>query len=124
MTSYRVDKTKISVSIDALDIYFSLNTAIPLAQLANEILSNVFKHAFVRGDGGEVRVSLVPDNNEKERYVLTISDNGAGLPEGIAFPHGGNLGFQLIDALAKQLKGKIKFSSQSGVTVEVVFSEY
>ena len=121
MTSYRVDKTKINVEINALDTYFGLNIAIPLAQLVNEILSNVFKHAFVQTGKGEVKISLTPDRTIKNRYVLTISDNGTGLPQNVVFPHGGNLGFQLIDALAKQIKGKISLTGENGVTVEVAF---
>ena len=126
MTSYRVDKTKITVEIDALDTYFSLNIAIPLAQLVNEVLSNVFKHAFAGGGKGDVKISLMPesDSSAKNRFILTISDSGAGLPADVAYPHGGNLGFQLIDALAKQLKGKISFSNGNGVTIEVAFSDY
>lgn len=123
MTSYRVDKTKINVEIEALDTFFSLNTAIPLAQLVNEVLSNVFKHAFVHGKSGLVRISLVPDGSTVNRFILTISDNGNGLPPSMVFPQGGNLGFQLIDALAKQIKGKITCYSENGVTVEVIFNE-
>ncbi len=123
MTSYRVDKTKISVEIDALDTFFGLNTAIPLAQMVNEVLSNVFKHAFAKGVSGVVRISLSPDSETKNRYILKISDSGAGLPSDVSYPQGGNLGFQLIDALAKQLRGKITFSNGDGVTIEIVFSE-
>ncbi|HNX23680.1 MAG TPA: histidine kinase dimerization/phosphoacceptor domain -containing protein [Spirochaetota bacterium] len=123
MTSYRIDKTKINVEIDALDTYFDLNIAIPLAQLVNEILSNVFKHAFVNSGGGNVKISLTPDIVVKNRYVIKISDNGTGLPPAVEYPHGGNLGFQLIDALAKQIKSKISLTSENGVTVEVAFTD-
>lgn len=121
MTSYRVDKTKIDVEIDALDTYFGLNLAIPLAQLVNEILSNVFKHAFVSSGSGLVKISLTPDHTVKNRYILKISDNGEGLASGVAYPQGGNLGFQLIDALAKQIRGKISLTSENGVSIEVAF---
>jgi two-component sensor histidine kinase/PAS domain-containing protein len=121
MTSYRVDKTKISVEIDALDTYFGLNLAIPLAQLVNEILSNVFKHAFVRSGSGLVKISLTPDHTAKNRYILKISDNGEGLRPGVAYPQGGYLGFQLIDALAKQIRGEISLTSENGVSIEVAF---
>jgi two-component sensor histidine kinase len=123
LTSYRVDKSKIRVEIDALDTFFDLNTAIPLAQLVNEVLSNVFKHAFKKGDEGLVRISLSPDAELKNRFILKISDNGSGLPSDAVYPHGGHLGFQLIDALAKQLRGRITFSNGGGVSIEIVFSE-
>jgi two-component sensor histidine kinase len=123
MTSYRVDKSKVIVEIDALDTFFDLSTAIPLAQLVNEALSNVFKHAFAKGAEGLVKISLSPDAELKSRFILRISDNGVGLPPDTAYPHGGNLGFQLIDALARQLRGRITFSNSEGVSIEVIFSE-
>lgn len=123
MTSYRVDKSKIRVEIDALDSFFDLSTAIPLAQLVNEALSNVFKHAFAKGDEGLVKISLSPDAELQNRFILKISDNGTGLSSNTVYPHGGHLGFQLIDALAKQLRGRITVSNGEGVSIEVVFSE-
>ncbi len=123
MTSYKVDKAKIYVEINAFDTYFSLNTAIPLAQLVNEILSNSFKHAFVNRTEGSVKISLSPEDGVPNRYMLTISDNGGGLPSGVTYPEEGNLGFQLIDALSKQLKGKIAFSGEGGVSIKVLFSD-
>ena len=123
MTSYRIDKTKINIEIDALDTFFGLNTAIPLAQLVNEVLTNSFKHAFIKSEKGYVKISLAPDNNAVNRYILTISDNGDGLPTEVTFPDEGNLGFQLIDALSKQLKGKISFSCEKGVSIQVIFSD-
>ncbi len=120
MNSYRIDKTKIYVDIDAMDMHFSLSVAIPLAQLVNEILSNAFKHAFNEGIDGEVSISLKPDHESGELYRLTISDNGSGLPVGVFYPQG-NLGFQLIDALVKQIRGRITFVSNNGLTVDLFF---
>ena len=95
------------------DISIGLGAAIPLAQLINELLSNSFKHAF-RGDGeGSVDISLTGTGGEKG-YTLIVSDDGSGFPDGVIYPNSGNLGFQLIDALIKQLRGKLVLSSQGG----------
>lgn len=123
MTSYKVDRKKINVDIDALDTFFNLNIAIPLAQLVNEILSNVFKHAFKDGETGNVEISLKPDYKKQNWFDLSIADNGAGLPPDVNFPEGGSLGFQLIDALVKQLKGDIDFFSERGVACRIKFSD-
>ncbi|HPS58349.1 MAG TPA: histidine kinase dimerization/phosphoacceptor domain -containing protein [Spirochaetota bacterium] len=120
MNSYRIEKDQVEVKITAGNIQLGLNTAIPLAQLVNEILSNVFKHAFPKGRRGSVAVELTRDS-ESGVNRLNISDTGTGMAEGISFPEGGNLGFQLIEALVKQIRGTISFSGNNGVLIQVEF---
>jgi len=122
MSSFRIDRQRIRVSLDVSDINIGINTAIPLAQLINEILSNSFKHAFTDRDNGIVNVSL-HRSEENKNCTLVISDNGNGLQGDVVFPQGGNLGFQLIDALIKQLRGKYTFNCGTGVSFSIIFSE-
>jgi two-component sensor histidine kinase len=112
MSSFRIDRQRIRVSLDVSDINIGINTAIPLAQLINEILSNSFKHAFAGRDNGIVNVSL-HRSEENKNCTLEISDNGNGLRGDVVFPQGGNLGFQLIDALIKQLRGNYTFNCRT-----------
>ncbi len=120
MNSYRIEKDQVKVSITAEDIQLGLNTAIPLAQLVNEILSNIFKHAFPSGKTGRVDIELAR-NSETGTNMLNITDTGTGLAEGVSYPGGGNLGFQLIDALVKQIRGRVTFSGEDGVSIRVSF---
>lgn len=120
MNSYRIEKEIVKVSISVQDIQLGLNTAIPLAQLVNEILSNVFKHAFPAGRSGMVEISLARDA-DSGRNSLLVRDTGTGLAEGVTFPSGGNLGFQLIEALVRQIRGTIEFEGTDGVTIRVEF---
>jgi len=61
--------------------------------------------------------------DEGKNCTLLISDDGPGFPAGIVFPQNGNLGFQLIDALIKQLRGKYTLKSENGVSYTIEFSE-
>jgi two-component sensor histidine kinase len=54
--------------------------------------------------------------------MLSFSDNGIGFPDGVSFPDKGNLGFQLIDAFIKQLRGKYILSLNEGVSFFISFS--
>jgi two-component sensor histidine kinase len=122
MSSYRIDRQKVRVSLDVSDINIGISTAIPLAQLINEILSNSFKHAFTGSENGGITVSL-HRTEENKNCILVISDNGSGLPGDVVFPQNGNLGFQLIDALIKQLRGKYTLDCSTGVSFNIVFNE-
>ena len=120
MNSYRISKDLVTVKITAEDIQLDINTAIPLAQLVNEILSNVFKHAFPSDRTGSVEVALTR-NTALGINILNINDTGIGLRGDVSFPAGGNLGFQLIQALIRQIRGRVEFKSAGGVSIQVEF---
>ena len=119
--AYHVNKEKIKVIVDIDKVFFDLNTAIPLSQMINEILSNSFKHAFVFKESGEVVIKLSSTDQKNGVYTLSISDNGAGFIDDVTFPDKGKLGFYLISALARQMGGTIKQENSSGTSFEFVF---
>jgi len=121
LSSFKVDRTRIKVNLDVSDITFNIATAIPLAQLINELFTNSLKHAFPDNRSGVIDISLFSSPSATE-YLLSFSDNGVGLPEGVSFPDKGNLGFQLIDAFIKQLRGKYILSLNNGVSFFISFS--
>ena len=53
-----------------------------------------------------------------EQILLSVSDNGIGLPSNFNFIDTASLGWQLVDALASQLAGDININSNewSGVS--------
>ena len=56
----------------------SPDDAIPIALLANEVMTNAYKHAFPEGASGMISINLscAPENT----IVLRIMDNGIGMP--------------------------------------------
>lgn len=121
MSSYRIDRQRIRIGLNVSDISIGIGSAIPLAQLINELLSNSLKHAFKDGQDGNVALSLERSDSGKD-YTLTVSDDGSGFPPDVAFPQKGNLGFQLIDALIKQLRGMYTLTCNNGVTYIITFN--
>jgi len=122
LNSYGLSRQDVNVKIDVSDINIGISTAIPLAQLINELLSNIFKHAFSKDIKGNVELSLLRAGDGKT-CTLNVSDDGCGFPSGVAFPDRGNLGFQLIEALIRQLKGEYNLDNSKGVTFVINFKE-
>lgn len=79
------------------------DTGSTLGIILNEITTNAWKHAFAGRPGGRFEVTLA---REREQWVLSLSDDGAGAspaPADDAGHHG--LGETLVEALASQLGG-------------------
>jgi two-component sensor histidine kinase len=55
------------------------------------------------------------------RYLLTVSDNGVGLPGSINIQKPERLGFQIVRDLVKQLDGRLDVDRQAGTTFRITF---
>jgi two-component sensor histidine kinase len=98
LTSAHDNGEKIELVVTGDRLFCSLDTAIPLALIANELVSNAVGHAFPTGSGGTIRIDL---RAHAEGAVMTVADNGVGLS---GQGNGGNgLGMRLVKALAGQL---------------------
>lgn len=105
VASYGVNPDRITLSIEAAQLLLPINAAIPCGLVVNELISNALKHAFPDGRSGEIEVKLFADTAGKA--VLSVSDNGVGIPEGIDMMTSDTLGMQLITLLTDQLGGTV-----------------
>lgn len=100
---------------------FDIDTAVPLGLILNELVSNAYKYAFEESGRGELNVSVEALGEGK--HQLTVSDSGAGLPEGFDFEQAKSLGLRLVRRLARQLYGSVQYIEESGAKFVVSFSE-
>jgi two-component sensor histidine kinase len=91
---------EIEVEVGVGDCSVDATTAIRLALVVNEIMTNALKHAFPDGRRGRILVRL---HRAKAVNLLTIADDGIGL----AANHVKNTGFKLIGMLSQAIKGSL-----------------
>lgn len=122
---------RIHFHIQTDPIRLDASQCVPLGLILNEAITNSIKYAFPAGaEAGsvdsaeaapapEIRVFLLeaPHNT----LLLTIADNGVGLPENIDPGCGKSLGFQLIHTLTAQLDGRLTLQNQPGLAVCIQF---
>lgn len=100
---------------------FDVDRMIPLGLILNEAITNSFKYAF-NNKSIEPRVHIVLKEASPEKgFILTISDNGIGLPPDFDKKDHMNLGMQLIFLLSEQLDGKLELIKSPGTTYRLVF---
>lgn len=109
------------MSVEAEEIQFNLNTAIPCGLIVNELVTNAFQHAFLPGQRGEIIVKL--ERAEGKQFILTVKDNGRGLPADFDINHPESLGLEIVKILVNQLGGSLSVTTAPGTEFQIIFEE-
>lgn len=129
LSSYGAQAGTIRLKTEIDDIELGVNTVIPCGLIVNELVSNSIKHAFPkgytreRGNNSVHEIRIEFRKNEEERFTLTVSDNGIGLPEDIDVDKTESMGFYLVHMLVKQLKGTINLDRSRGTGFTITFKK-
>jgi two-component sensor histidine kinase len=99
-------------------LVLGVDQAIPAGLILSELISNALKHAFPGGRSGEIAVE---GGLADGRAVLTVRDNGAGLPEEFDLKKGTSLGLRIVQILTRQLKGTFEIDRAGGTRFRVCF---
>ncbi len=106
--------------IDCHDIHLPIDRSIPVMLIINEIVSNSLKYAFDDYEKAEVRIEFAACD-EKD-YMIMISDNGKGYPEGYE-DKPDSIGLMIVKTFAKQLDGEIQFLNSNGAVFTMKFKK-
>jgi two-component sensor histidine kinase len=111
------------------DIFFDMDTSVPLGIIINELISNSLKYAFPDRDKGETQIKLHRENgeckiegNRNTNFVLSVSDNGIGISKDLDIENLDSLGLQLVTTLVKQLDGELELKRDDGTEFIIRFS--
>jgi two-component sensor histidine kinase len=118
-SSYGMDADRIALSINAVAVYLPINLAIPCGLIVNELVSNALKYAFPRGNRGTITIDLSTD--PARRVMLSVSDDGIGIPEKVDLDGGLTLGLQLVMLLTDQLGGELTIRRANPTRFGVAF---
>jgi PAS domain S-box-containing protein len=117
--SYGINTHKVALTWDVENISLGIDVAIPCGLIVNELVSNCFKHAFRPDREGEIKVAL--HINNQDNIELSVSDNGVGMPEDVDFTSTDTLGLNLVNALVKQLQGKLELQRDQRTEFLITF---
>lgn len=101
-TSFIVDGDHVEVSLDA---------AVSLGLIVNELITNSLKHAFLQETEREIHITI---RNFPGNFKLIVRDNGCGLPDSFDIDGVPTLGIELIKTLADKVKGRAEFHNDRG----------
>lgn len=111
----------INVSVNAANIHFDIDTAIPLGLIVNELVSNAYKYAFEKQASGNINVGIKSIGTED--YELLVTDNGSGFKGDIGAEKSISLGLKLVKILCRQLRGSFYATSETGASFLITFKD-
>lgn len=120
--TYNNINSNITVDLQLKPIFLSIETVNPCGLIINELISNAFKHAFPDGREGKIEVKL-RTLEQTDKILLTVADNGVGLPPNLSFQNLDSLGMELIETLTTQLEGNLELFRENGTIFQLTFSE-
>jgi two-component sensor histidine kinase/ABC-type nitrate/sulfonate/bicarbonate transport system substrate-binding protein len=116
---------RIVTEIDAQDLSFNIEEAMPLGLIVTELVSNSVKHAFAGRKEGRIEVRLrsdVPDEGGAERFVLVVRDDGIGVSGQAGASARSGIGLQLVESLARQLGAVLESGTGGGRSTTLTFA--
>ncbi len=118
LTVYGVDSGRISGQVVMQPVVLGLDQAIPAGLILNELISNALKHAFPNGRTGRISVE---GGASRDRVVMTVCDDGAGLPSAVDPFETPSLGLRIVQILSRQLKGAVEVERDGGTKFHISF---
>lgn len=124
-TTYRTNVSNLNIEYDLDEVYLSVEVSVPLGLIINELLSNALKYAFVgiaADDSAEHQVLLRLQTLSTNKYLLSVSDNGVGLPDNFNIEESESLGLKLVTSLVQQIDGVLEVHPKNLTEYKIIFS--
>ncbi|MGH6956553.1 MAG: sensor histidine kinase [Caulobacteraceae bacterium] len=116
MAAHSTEGIHLDLSVDNWPV--SIDVAMPVGLVVNELMTNALKHAFAGKDGGAIAVHGACG---PQGCTVVVADNGVGLPESATWPRPGKLSSMIVRSLLQNAKATIEVKSAPNEGTRVTF---
>jgi two-component sensor histidine kinase len=116
--SYSI-RENVGFSLQIENIELNHASAITLGLILNEAITNAIKYAFAKTEDGKISISLTHISDSQ--ILLSIADNGRGLPTDFDSKIGTSMGMELLQGLTDDLGGSLSIETNNGTHIKVIF---
>lgn len=114
----RTEHIQFDIGIEGVSL--PVDRAAPCGLIINELLSNSLKYAFLDQQPGRIYVHAELQPNES--ILLTIGDDGPGLPPDVGLWNTKTLGLRLVRTLTRQIDGELELGEPPGAEFRIRFA--
>ncbi len=119
--AFQVDEQRIKIEMNIPSLIIDVETVIPLGLIVNEILSNVFKHAFLSNENGILKFDIDTNDND---LIIKIEDNGKGIGVDFDLDDIDTLGYRLINSFKHKLDAEISVKDNNGTHIQLIIHDF
>jgi len=113
-------RENVGFSLQIENIELNHASAITLGLILNEAITNAIKYAFAKTANAKISISL--NHISDSQILLSIADNGRGLPNDFDSKIGASMGMELLQGLTDDLGGSFSIETDSGTHIRIIFS--
>jgi two-component sensor histidine kinase len=124
--SYAGNSETVTMEINVEEITLDMDVLVPCGLIINELLSNALKYAFPEGQTGTIHIRMRRDEAGADgapMLVLTVSDDGVGVPADVDVSAPRTLGLRIVNTLVGQLHGTLVAGPAPGASFTVTFPQ-
>lgn len=117
-----IDPVRIKINHRIDEFNLDSKRVFSIGIIVNELLTNAAKYAFNSGEFGEIDIHII---QQSDKVLLSVNDNGVGMPENFSIEKSNGFGLMLVKMLTQELKGELDIDGNDGVPgtkVSVTFS--
>jgi two-component system, sensor histidine kinase PdtaS len=110
---------RILFKLEIENMVLNLSYALPLGLILNEAITNSIKYAFPGNKDGVISILL--KKQEGLHCLLTIADNGTGLPPGFNHQRSSSMGMKLMKGLSDDIHAGFSITNNNGTEINISF---
>ncbi len=110
---------RIDIQVKADPVQIDADKAMICGLILNELLVNVYKHAFKGLSQGYIDIRLVALG--ESRIKLSIADNGIGFPDDFDLGNANSIGTWVVNVLLRKLGAEIEIDGSDGTNLSIEF---
>ncbi len=111
---------EVDVVFNVESVALNIDETLRCGLIVNELVLNSLKHAFFGRHKGLITISL-SQKNKTSPLLISVLDDGIGLPQKSQFEKSRSIGFHLVEKLTEKLGGEVRYSNIPGACIEVSF---
>lgn len=112
---------KVQFNLQIEPVKLNVSHCIPLGLLLNEAITNALKHAFPGNREGVI--DLLLKKTSEGHYLLSVKDNGIGLPAAFNSNKQASMGMKLMRGLSDDIDASFKVNNNGGTEIQLNFTD-
>lgn len=108
---------RFEIHVEKIDLNHA--SAITLGLILNEAITNAIKYAFTHIAEGKISIALTYLSGTE--IMLSVSDNGRGLPADFNDRIGASMGMELLQGLTDDIGGSFNIRTDEGTHINIIF---